>query len=332
MQSLALLLVLTLAPSASLAEAVTTSPSPSPVPTMQNVPSLEQTYKLWQRIAPRDREITRRFRTGMLSALTPGQRTEVGATIGGYLVSDTLNREETIQRVNALLDRDARAKIVAAMSTFFAEQSALNEESQAEMLREFPDATNNQQPAQRVQVPPIDPSRAGSILVGWLLAPQPRPIENMTFAQMRTASPLQFSTNDSPRLQQQMRTEMLAALSPQQRSEVADVIGQYAVSTDADQAALSTRIDSILSAQESKTIVAAYANFVAHQKDDMTQLQARMQRIRSRMPPGEQPLFSMPTLAESPEDSDAGAVLAKALLAQSMIVKAVFDKGADAAP
>jgi hypothetical protein len=86
-------------------------------------------------------------------------------------------------------------------------------------------------------------------------------------------------------LRTQTRTEMLAALTPQHRTAIANVLGEAAVSPNPDPRVVAQRIDSLLSRSEAQNVVNLAASERANARSMMES--ARAQFVAS-LPPDEQ--------------------------------------------
>ncbi len=107
-------------------------------------------------------------------------------------------------------------------------------------------------------------------------------------------------------MHQQMRSQILAALSPGHRTAVAGVIGEMVISDNPDPAAAAKQIDGVLSPGEQQAILAAHGSYVTQTQQLMAQMHSQLQ---SEMPAGFQghPHGTM----HPPGDmtNDAGSVL-----------------------
>jgi hypothetical protein len=310
MRSLALLFALTVAPIAALGDAPAATPSPSPAPIMQNVPSEEQLFKRFQKWAAQGREGLHRLRVAMLDALTPDHRAAIGAAIGEYALATSPNKSALIESINGILTGAERDRVAAAMTAYLAEQEALRPAFEADFAREFPELAKSAQPIETPEpVRDVPPAQSGQILANWLLAPQPQAIERVSFAQWHVLTPFDWSGPGSQQLRQQMRSEMLDALSRPTRSEIAAAIGRYAVSTDPDELALANAIDAMLSTTERHRILNAYSSFAVAQKAAFAQSQVQFERMGAQ--------------AMSVEPGDAGSLLSKSLIAGPTVTVAV---------
>jgi hypothetical protein len=322
MKSMVLLFALTVAPIATLGDAPAPSLSPSPVPIMQNMSSQEQMFKFFQRRAAQAREVLHKFRVAMLDALTPDHRAAIGAAIGAYALAASPNKSALIESINDILTQAERDRIAAAMTAYLAEQEAMRPAFEADFAREFPELAKTAQPNEtQGPLPEVLPAQSSQILANWLLGSQPRPIETMSFAQLQALTPFSWSGPESQQWRQQMRSEMLDALSHSNRSEIATAIGRYAVSTDPNDPALANAIDAMLSAAERHHILKAYSDFAVAQKTAFAKSQAQFETMRTQMPAGAAMPF--PVQAMSAEPVDAGSVLMKSLITGPTITAGV---------
>lgn len=320
-----LLFALAIAPIATLGDAPAPSPSASPARITQDMPSQEQMFKLFQKRAAQAREGLHRFRVAMLDALTPGHRAVIGAVIGEYALAASPNKSALIESINNILSRTERDRIAAAMMAYVAEQEAMRPAFEADFAREFPELAKSAQPGEtRGPLPEVPPTQSGQILANWLMAPQPRPIETMSFAQSHAVTPFNWSGPDSLQRQQQMRSEMLDALSHSNRLEIATAVGRYAVSTDPVELTLARAIDAMLSAAEQHRILKAYSTFAVAQKAAFAKSQSRFETMRTQMPTDAAMPF--PVQAMTAEPIDAGLLLVKSLITgPSVTITAGFD-------
>lgn len=264
------------------------------------------------------RAIHRRFRAALLDALSTGHRSQVGSAIGACLVSEHPDKRSLHERIGLLLEDVEAERVAVAMVAFFDDQCKLQQASQPQT----PANCNEARPTSS-----IEPSRAASILAGWLLAPEPLALETMSFEDFHKASPFRFSNNDSADVTQRMRSNMLRALAPDRRERVGEAIGQYVVAYEPNLSTLAERIDAILADDEANGILTAYATFLRFQKESLARANERLAQMQARRSAHDrQPAFEFPQeFAESPEDSDAGAVLAKSLLMAPMTITARFE-------
>jgi hypothetical protein len=234
---------------------------------MQNMPSPEQMHELLRKMAPDVRISLQRFRAAMLGALTTPHRAEIGEFVGQYLLSSEPDASALVARIDGLLDRTERERIVAFMDAYVADQDAMRPAFEAAFTSAFPDlAMNANAEESQPPLPRTPPSMACTILANWLLAPQPQAIETMSFAQTMSITPFSWSGPETAQLRRRMRSHMLDAISISHRVAISDAIARCAVSADPDRAALAKDIDAILSPDEAKVISDGYAEFAAAQK------------------------------------------------------------------
>jgi hypothetical protein len=93
----------------------------------------------------------------------------------------------------------------------------------------------------------------------------------------------QFAQQEE-QLHQQMRWQILSALSPVHRRAVAATIGELAVSASPDFQGAAQRLDQILSPGERQRILVAHANYAAQSRQLRDQLRSQLQ---SQMPAGQ---------------------------------------------
>ncbi len=113
-------------------------------------------------------------------------------------------------------------------------------------------------------------------------------------------------------LHQQMRFDVLEAMTPMHRRAVGATIGDLAIESNPDPAAAAKRIDAILSPGERQRIVAAHSSFFAQSRQLREQMRDQM---RSTMPSNGQPPMMDHARANGtpPMERDAGMVLLGAL-------------------
>ena len=92
----------------------------------------------------------------------------------------------------------------------------------------------------------------------------------------------QFAQQEE-QLRQQMRWQILSALSPVHRRAVAATIGELAISPNADTQAAAQRLDQILSPAERQRVLVAHASFAAQSRQLHDQMRTQLQ---SEMPAG----------------------------------------------
>lgn len=80
-------------------------------------------------------------------------------------------------------------------------------------------------------------------------------------------------------LHEQMRTQMLAALTPVHRREVGALIGDLAISTNPDPQATAKRIDSMLMSYERSRIIAAHKSFADQSRQLHEQMRTQMASV-----------------------------------------------------
>jgi hypothetical protein len=108
----------------------------------------------------------------------------------------------------------------------------------------------------------------------------------MTPAQRQAVMKTMQTFRDKERqMHQQMRSQILAALSPGHRTAVAGVIGEMVIAENPDPVAAAKQIDGILSPGEQQAILAAHTSFVTQSQQLMQQMHSQLQ---SEMPAGAQ--------------------------------------------
>lgn len=83
-------------------------------------------------------------------------------------------------------------------------------------------------------------------------------------------------------MHQQLRSQIIDALSPDHRTAVADAIGQMVISASPDPAATAKQIDGLLSAGEQQRIVQLHQTFVSQSQALMQQMRQQMQSQGAR--------------------------------------------------
>lgn len=325
MKTMVLWFALAMLPSAAIADQQPPAPPPSSsVTTMQNMPSQEQIFKLFQKRAAAARDGLRRFRTAMLEALTPDHRATIGLALGQYALADSPDKNVLIASIDAVLSQSEREGIADAMTAYVAEQEVMRPAFEADFAQEFPDLAKSANPSPtQAPLPKTPASMSATTLANWLLAPQPKPIETMTYSQISVVTPFNWGDPDTEQLEKQLRSEVLGALSQSDRSKVAQAIAEYAVSNAPNQADLAKRIDSVLSAPEQQQILESYAAFAAAQKAAFSQSQARFEAMQLQMPPNApKPM----TQAMNDTAGTAGEVLLQALMGGTRVT-AQFIRG-----
>ena len=120
-------------------------------------------------------------------------------------------------------------------------------------------------------------------------------------------------------LHQQMRGQMLSALSPVHRRSVAAIIGQLAIAPNPDVMAAAKQLDATLSPAEQQRIISAGQSFATQSRQLRDQLRTQLQ---SEMPAGEQPDF-MKHASDggimAPHQLDAGTMLLMGLSPHPML-------------
>jgi hypothetical protein len=79
-------------------------------------------------------------------------------------------------------------------------------------------------------------------------------------------------------MHQQLRTQILDALSPDHRTAVADAIGQMVIAASPDPAATAKQIDGLLSSGEQQRILSLHSAFVSQSQAMMQQLHDQLQQ------------------------------------------------------
>jgi hypothetical protein len=110
-------------------------------------------------------------------------------------------------------------------------------------------------------------------------------------------------------LHQQFRAQVLGTLSADQRTSVANLIGQLAVSSNPDPQAAATQLDSVLSQGQKQQILSAHNTFKAQSKSLHEQM---MRQMRNEMPGGGPPMGGhegMQGMQRTQMQPDAGMIL-----------------------
>jgi hypothetical protein len=87
-------------------------------------------------------------------------------------------------------------------------------------------------------------------------------------------------------LHQQLRSQMLGALSPEHRTAVANIIGQMAISASPDPGGAAKQIDALLTPAEKQSITTAHGQFVDQSRTLMQQMMSQMKSTMPSPPPG----------------------------------------------
>jgi hypothetical protein len=120
-------------------------------------------------------------------------------------------------------------------------------------------------------------------------------------------------------LHQQMRSEILSALSPVHRRAVAATIGELAIAQNPDPQTAAKRLDAMLSPGERQRILAAHSSFRAQSRQLHEQMRSELQ---SEMPAGQaQWMNHGPQNGAMPQHPqlDAGTLLLIALAPHPML-------------
>jgi len=118
-------------------------------------------------------------------------------------------------------------------------------------------------------------------------------------------------------LHQQMRWQILSALTPVHRRAVGATIGDLAIAQNPDPAAAAKRLDAMLSPGERQRIVAAHSSFATQSRQLHDQMRTEMQ---SEMPSGHPDFMKHPHGAMmANRQLDAGTLLLVALSPRPMM-------------
>jgi hypothetical protein len=141
--------------------------------------------------------------------------------------------------------------------------------------------------------------------------PPAAPASALTPAQRQAMYKTMQTFRDKEReLHQQMRSQILSALTPAHRNAVAGVIGEMVIADKPDPIAAAKQIDGVLSPGEQQAILAAHNAFVSQSQTLLQQMHAQLQ---SELPPaamqghphGENDMHRPPSSVAN----DAGSVL-----------------------
>jgi len=127
----------------------------------------------------------------------------------------------------------------------------------------------------------------------------------------------QFAQQEE-QLHQQMRYQILSALTPLHRRAVGATIGELAIAPNPDVDGAAKRLNAMLSAGEQQRILAAHASFVAQSRQLRDQLHAALQ---SQLPANHPDWMNkgMQNGSTQPPQLDAGTLLLVALSPHPMI-------------
>lgn len=117
-------------------------------------------------------------------------------------------------------------------------------------------------------------------------------------------------------LYQQMRYQILSALSPVHRRAVAATIGELAISANPDLQGAEKRLDYMLSPAERQRILTAHSAF----KDQSRQLHEQMRtELQNEMPAGHPSMAGRPNATMQHPQLDAGTIVLMALAPHPMM-------------
>jgi hypothetical protein len=123
-------------------------------------------------------------------------------------------------------------------------------------------------------------------------------------------------------LHNQTRTQLIASLTPQHRAQLATLIGQFAVTPNADRAALVRSVDAILSRNEAQSVVNLVSSERTSARGVMEAARARFESTlgadqRSAMDARTQRMEAMRAeTAHAPRAVDAGRELLRSLVGE----------------
>jgi len=118
------------------------------------------------------------------------------------------------------------------------------------------------------------------------------------------AAEFQAARQKAMQMHEQLRSQILGALSSDHRTAIANAIGEMAISASPDPAAAAKQIDGILSSSEQQKILELHGTFQKQMQTLMQQLHAQLARPSSTNGANEQ--RTMPAM---PAMNDAGNVL-----------------------
>ncbi len=117
-------------------------------------------------------------------------------------------------------------------------------------------------------------------------------------------------------LHQQLRYQVLSALSPVHRRAVAATIGELAIEENPDIQGAAKRLDMMLSPAERQRILAAHSAFREQSRQLHQQMRTEMQ---NEMPAGHPPMTGKPNGSMQHPQPDAGTILLMALTPHPMM-------------
>ena len=184
--------------------------------------------------------------------------------IGRNLISLESDTSSLVEEIDGLLTATERQSIVDAMTSYGTHQESRLPIYEAELRRlasELPNATPSASRIEREKPRPLTPaSDAASILANHLLEPEPKTLENADSAELNTVAPLNFGDSNTPKLREDLRAEMLAAIESK-RGDIADELGRYAVSEKRNELTCAAALRGLLSEEEQQRILDAYRKF-----------------------------------------------------------------------
>ena len=130
-------------------------------------------------------------------------------------------------------------------------------------------------------------------------------------------------------LHQQMRSQILSALSPVHRRAVAATIGNLAVAENPDLQAAARQLDQTLTPAEKQRILSAHETF----KNQSMQLHEQMRAaMASEMPAGHPMMAGNHTMTNMHPPTDAGSILLMALAPHPLMNMMMHPEVGPAAP
>jgi hypothetical protein len=129
-----------------------------------------------------------------------------------------------------------------------------------------------------------------------------------------------FATQEK-QLHQQMRAQILTAMTPVQRRAVAATIGDLAIEPNPDPVAAAKRLDAILSPGERQRIIAAHSTFQSQSRQLHDQMRTE---LTSEMPADMQSRFANHQKDEhemAPRQLDAGTLLLRVLVPRPQMME-----------
>jgi len=283
----------------------------------------QTTQRFFRQHAPQARESAQRLRVAMVESLSQSSGRAAAEAIGEYAIADSLNWDALIQRIDVILPPVEREKVDAVSSAWLAEQKTLGARMVEELRRQVPEfgqpEPSSDERAAAIRARTLEsereaenyipqPSYASSTLVSHVLS-------SLDDVSWETSSPqaamrlFKFSGPNHVSLRTRLRNSVLEAIATH-RQQIGETIGHAAVSATSSGTSLSQELNMILTADERRSILAAFELFAAGQ------LAAQAEAARWR-PDWE---ADEPPATESAEPLDPGAILWRALLIRGISI------------